>query len=393
MGEILNIKYDKLFINEDFSDLKLNQQYFNQNTKLIFNIYDSNQDKNLDSNELSSFISDIKNIASDDKDLSTSDIKQLLKKILPNSNIPTDVFRDFLFTIQERLLDYITTNSNKKIDNVHQGGADCWLLSGLKALSNTNWGAEAIENSVKYSENESVYTVYLTGVKFETNITEQDIACARQQSNYNRHDIDALLIEMAIEKYLKQEVLSGSISRKEDLLQAGMQSGLRSIQYFLTGKTGHTFYLNRDNNPIDESLLSESQKSDIKNSRDFASSTLDVENIYSLLKNIEKNKNNTAITCSFHEKNEWLNNKKYKKCNEDFLTSSGHCYEISDIISNNNEITAIIITNPHDSSLKIKLPIDEFLDKVLSIGITIENDLYDDYNKHFGPTKWQDLKL
>ena len=257
MGEILNIKYDKLFINEDFSDLKLNQQYFNQNTKLIFNIYDSNQDKNLDSNELSSFISDIKNTASDDKDFSTSDIKQLLKKILPNSNIPTDVFRDFLFTIQERLLDYITTNSNKKIDNVHQGGTDCWLLSGLKALSNTNWGAEAIENSVKYSENESVYTVYLTGVKFETNITEQDIACARQQSNYNRHDIDALLIEIAIEKYLKQEVLSGSISRKEDLLQAGMQSGLLSIQYFLTVKTGHTFYLNRDNNPIDESLLSE----------------------------------------------------------------------------------------------------------------------------------------
>ena len=111
------------------------------------------------------------------------------------------------------------------IDGFKQGSTgDCWLLAGIKALSATTWGKEAIKNCMKKNPDGSI-TVTLKGAygkQKEFTVTQEEIVAARQSGKHSKGDTDVLVLELAVDKYRK--------IYKETIDQGGqMEEALRLI--------------------------------------------------------------------------------------------------------------------------------------------------------------------
>lgn len=77
---------------------------------------------------------------------------------------------------------------------------DCWLLSGIYALSTTSWGKDIIKNSIKEDSFGNV-TVLLRGTdqkKFI--ISKERLENAKNSSKYASGDPDVIVLELAVEE-------------------------------------------------------------------------------------------------------------------------------------------------------------------------------------------------
>lgn len=93
------------------------------------------------------------------------------------------------------------------IDTVTQGTtADCWLISGLNALSENQWGRDAIKKAINIKSNGDVVITLkgAYGKKKQFTVTAQELNNAKNSSKYSSGDMDVLAIELAVEKYRKQ---------------------------------------------------------------------------------------------------------------------------------------------------------------------------------------------
>lgn len=111
-----------------------------------------------------------------------------------------------------------TYNPQDKADgyidpSVQQGSGDCWLLSGLNALTETQWGRDAIKQAINVKPNGDILITFkgAYGKKKQFLITKSELDAAKNNSKYSRGDMDVLAIELAVEKYRRQfgETLDG----------------------------------------------------------------------------------------------------------------------------------------------------------------------------------------
>lgn len=93
---------------------------------------------------------------------------------------------------------------NGKIDADFEqwNSGDCWLLASIKSIASSKKGLEMLNNCIKINLDKSV-TVNLKGVGKEYTFSLNDIIGNKQMST---GDLDVRAIEMAVEKYLEENV-------------------------------------------------------------------------------------------------------------------------------------------------------------------------------------------
>lgn len=77
---------------------------------------------------------------------------------------------------------------------------DCWLLASIKSISYTPKGQEILKNCISVNE-EGAIAVTLQGVGKTYTITRDEF---KENKNYSQGDGDVKAIEMAVEKYMKE---------------------------------------------------------------------------------------------------------------------------------------------------------------------------------------------
>ena len=219
-----------------------------------------------------------------------------------------------------------------------QQTGDCWLLSGINALSYTEDGRQIINDALDYQDNGDI-VIHFKGVDDYT-VTKQEIDQARKDQNflyssYSKGDDDMLAFELGVEK-LYDDIAYGKVKLedapwhfedadgiKTDIIEDGksIEGGNEAqLMYFITGKEANYLYDREDM----ESALGE-----------FDGKTValgaSIDGDITMAKDIN---------------------------GKNVLLPGGHAYAIKDVDGD-----SVTVTNPWDSGKEIVLSKDEFLDK------------------------------
>ena len=197
------------------------------------------------------------------------------------------------------------------IDKSSQGKiGDCWLLTGLNALSETKWGREAIKEAIKVDPETGDIKITLKGAYGKNKVftvSKQELETAKQSGNYSEGDTDVLAFELAIEKYRKQfgETLDGG--QCEEVFR------------LVTGSNNTKFV---------------SDNSEMK----------------TVIQNAKAYPEKYALSCSIR------------------LDSEYHAYNISRF-EEKNGVKYVVLSNPWLSNREIRLTENEFMKKVVDIEV------------------------
>ena len=97
-------------------------------------------------------------------------------------------------------------NVNGQIEATKQGrSGDCWLLSDINSMSQTEWGKQAISDAVKSDGAGGANVTFKGAAKGEQNsynISAEELEDAKASGKYSSGDDDMLALELATEKYL-----------------------------------------------------------------------------------------------------------------------------------------------------------------------------------------------
>lgn len=96
---------------------------------------------------------------------------------------------------------YDSESKDGIINDTKQGLAtgDCWLLSGVNALSYSSKGAEYIKDALEYQDGCTI--VHLKGGAGDYVVTDEELMAIRADNQYSGNDIDMVIFELAVEKY------------------------------------------------------------------------------------------------------------------------------------------------------------------------------------------------
>ena len=137
---------------------------------------------------------------------------------------------------------------NGKIDEEALQGAtgDCWLISALYSMSNSEEGQKLIQDAIKVNDDNTV-TVSFKGIGVSYTLTADEISQFDTDGNtsdeYSNGDNDVLAMELATQKLWK-DIKDGRVTldtQNKDLLFAGNGEGISSgglpsqLLYYLTG--------------------------------------------------------------------------------------------------------------------------------------------------------------
>lgn len=116
------------------------------------------------------------------------------------------------------------TTADGVLENFAQDGkGDCWLISSLKALNNSEKGKEIIKSCLS-ADNAGNITVNLKGIDKSYTITNDEINAAIDSENSALGDKDAIAIELAFEKHIKSAIDSKKTNSNMDSINAGRYS-------------------------------------------------------------------------------------------------------------------------------------------------------------------------
>jgi len=215
---------------------------------------------------------------------------------------------------------------------------DCWLLSGINALSYTEEGRKIIKSCLEYEDGYTI--VHLKGIGTYI-VEDKELELVKSQifgsKQYSKGDDDMLIFELAIEKAL-DDIASGQKAldpsapwwlEGRDELSTTEEGGESStsggwgleLMYLVTGKTGNRYTSKED---MEKALLE-----------------------------FEKNGNkNMAMTASAHTEGTALdiNGNEVK-------IAAPHAFAIKEV--KNGIVT---LTNPWDSSVEIQFTMETFLE-------------------------------
>ncbi len=220
---------------------------------------------------------------------------------------------------------------NGIIDAFAQGQTgDCWLLSSLESLSNSEEGRKLLQNAIQIND-DGTYTVKFDGADWAINITDTDLRAARNSGQYSNGDDDVLLMEVAMQNYLTQ-VRDGQVQiNSADINATAAEGGINplnsgrstNLTELLTGKTNWSIGTG--------------------------------SNIDELFNQIQNNRENTFATLSFKAGgNGALNTLNAGTVVTGASADSGHLWSIKSVSGNN-----ITLVNPWDSEQEIVTTKDE----------------------------------
>lgn len=119
---------------------------------------------------------------------------------------------------QARFEKFKASQANGVLESFSQEGkGDCWLISSLKALNNSEAGRAALKDCISADEQGNV-TVNLKGVGKTYTVTAEEINQAIDSENSAHGDKDAVAIEIAFEKYIKEGIDNNTTNYNENSL-------------------------------------------------------------------------------------------------------------------------------------------------------------------------------
>lgn len=243
-------------------------------------------------------------------------------------------------------------SANGKLDDqVKQGQTgDCWLLSQLNSLNDTDYGKEAIKDAIHKNDNGS-YTVDLKGVNESYTFTPDEIQSAIDSGNYASGDLDAALLEMACEKHYdaartKEAEKLASEGYSQDEIKNLLDSGKKSIE---GGNGGSDI---ADMNPAPGSFYD-------KNISGLLG--IDAEH-YSPLDNNESREAALKLKSDNGDKYATTFGSSYDVESKQRFEDGGlHEYSIKSVDKDaNGNISTVNVIDPHDNSRTIPLTLDEY---------------------------------
>lgn len=215
---------------------------------------------------------------------------------------------------------------------------DCWVLSGVNALNNSEFGRAMLKNAIHQNDDGSV-TVTLKGVGKEYTYSAKEIIQNQYNSpelKYSSGDTDMNLFEKAIGDYRKELIESGdytangrNLSRTagdkatiDDPLKGGQ---IDEAIYYITG------------------LTSEYSENDIDAARN-------------MIDTYQNSRGKYTMNCTFQEKDENI---------KEGTITTGHAYSISKV-----DDDYVYVVNPWNSSFEIPYPKEDFLNNTKQISLT-----------------------
>ena len=225
------------------------------------------------------------------------------------------------------------------------GTGNCWLLSGINALSYTEEGRQIIKDSLEYCDGYTM--VHLKGYGTVV-VQDKDVAQTKGSLQYSSGDDDMIIFELAIEQIM-DEIANGEImvdpdapwfiENSEDLEKTKWGSSsteggwVNELIYYVTGKEGKNI---KDKVEMKENL----QAFEANGNKDLAMGASTSED------------------------------SKVKDINGDTVKLAGnHAYSIKEVKDG-----VVTVINPWDSSKEIKLDIDTFCEAFSSIDVTDLSD-------------------
>ena len=205
---------------------------------------------------------------------------------------------------------------------------DCWVLSGVNSMRETETGTKIIKDSITQNKDGSV-TVQLKGVGKEYTFSAGEVFLAEYPTSdmtYAQGDKDMNLIEMAVGKYREEKLESGDYSRND-----------RDLTKTIGSKATKTDPLN--GGQLDEAIY---YLTGVKSN--FYTEEKDIKKA---IKNIAANPNKEYATqVSFIEEEKDVTGGKIV---------TNHAYSVVKADKEN-----VYVVNPWDSSKVIKYPRDKF---------------------------------
>ena len=245
------------------------------------------------------------------------------------------------------------TNFNRKIEPTFQSTkqGDCWLLSDINALNQTEWGRQAIYDAIIPDEdNSGGVTIKFKGSPLkqkEFHFTAEDIDRARNSGRYSSGDDDMIAFELAMEKI-------GILMEK---------FGMATRTTHFDSKAGYKTYIanggvyDKDGNTMDISTFITGKK-DV-----LLSCGIDMNVTKSILKKLADNKENAATVCTF--KSESTSNRE-----ENSPVHGGHAYAIKKIVYGK----FVTVIDPYHADKEIKLPWQNFISDVETLRTATKNN-------------------
>ncbi|MBE7713290.1 MAG: hypothetical protein E7Z87_06070 [Cyanobacteria bacterium SIG26] len=254
------------------------------------------------------------------------------------------------------------------IGEFKQGGmGDCWLLSGLRALSTTPIGSDIINNSITKNEDGSV-SVNFKGLNTSYAVTEEEFNRATQkfvtspdgvkERVYSNGDADVLVFELAVEK-LRTDISDGKFD--EIKVPNYAKTILNPKKPLNDGSPAQLFYLLTGNEVCGingQNIQTPDGKVLCKNNREKLSEFFDrylMDNKkYAATFNVADGL--TVVDVSGRE----------------IQLRPKHEYAIEGSVGSN-----LIVTNPHNSARKLVIPLVNIIDNIGGLNYQNLKDNYD----------------
>lgn len=247
------------------------------------------------------------------------------------------------------------TNFNGQISATKQSHkqGDCWLLSDINALNQTNWGKKVIKDSIVPDKNGSGGVI----IKFkgspipqkDFHITAEEMQKAKNSGQYSSGDDDMMAFELATEKLTKELVKKGKGERLTDLDEIiGYKSFLTNIKI----DSKHNKYLDIS------TLLTGREDVEV----DFLLGVKDSKNI---LKYIAQNPDKTSTVCTFNHFKDLAGAR-----NNNDLVHGNHAYAIKKI----NYGKDVTVIDPYNADQEINLSWDKFINDIERVTVASRDD-------------------
>lgn len=252
---------------------------------------------------------------------------------------------------QDELMRYIQDmERDYKIEDTKQGSiGDCWLLSGVNALSYTQAGRDLLRDVLDYKPDENKTTVHLKGFG-DIDIGDDEVLKAKNSRQYSNGDEDMVIIELAIEKALD------SIVENKYVINPHADWYVENPTEIMNDKNESRFSISGGNVAWSVYLLTGKAGTRYTGEDTIKSKLLKYKNI---------NNKSVAIGASLNE------DKTLKDSNGEKIELPGsHAYAIKNITTQNGK-TYVSVVNPHDTKNKsYEFDIDTFVSEFDSIEIT-----------------------
>lgn len=254
-----------------------------------------------------------------------------------NTKNPNSIMTGTFFVANDNLSNTDTIKINGKIEDTKQSKTnDCWLLSGVNALRETDWGRQIISEAILKTTDGNV-EVNLKGANKKIKVTKNEIIEAKKTGLYAQGDDDMIALEIAVNKHKNDIKPQSKEERERNGLAINYGEG-EEVMYLLTGR---------------KSSVKSLDPQRVKKDR-VKTSSLDVENT---LERKLKDNDSIAITCGFA-------GFKNKIEIDGILLSPGHAYSIKRIEKDTSGKTWVILIDPNNSAKELKVSQDKFVEKL-----------------------------